>query len=206
MPRFVLFLAALLLAVTACQRAPEEEAVAPTSPAETVTSPATPAATGLMDETATCENPEASYRIEYPVDWEANTGDALPECSLFDPDPIEVEPGTQIPFDIAIAIRLENVPFERVTEEDMAVEETSREETTVAGRRAVRIAGEGTGQALVPEGMRVYRYAVDLDGATLIAATYDAGELDIDTKRQVLDEMMASLEFVGTPPAPGASP
>ncbi|MBW3577426.1 MAG: hypothetical protein KY462_06755 [Actinobacteria bacterium] len=205
MSRFVLVLAVIMLAVTACQRAPEEEPVSPTSPAETVTTPASPVATGPMARTASCENADAAYRIDYPADWETNTGDVLAECSLFDPEPIDIEPGTQIGFDVAIAIRAENVSFERVAEEDMAVDETSREETTVAGRQAVRVEGEGTGQALVPDGMRVYRYAVDLDGATLIAVTYDAGELDFETKRQVLDEMVASLQFVGTP-APRATP
>ncbi len=205
MSRFVLLLAVIMLAVTACQRAPEEEPATPTSPAETVTTPTTPAATGPMARTATCENPEASYRIDYPADWETNTGDVVAECSLFDPAPIEIEPGTEIGFEIAIAVRVDNVPFERVTEEDTAVEVTSREKTTVAGRQAVRIEGDGTGQASVPEGMGVYRYAVDVDGATLIAATYDAGELAFETKKQVLDEMMASLEFVGTP-GPRATP
>lgn len=37
---------------------------------------------------------------------------------------------------------------------------------------------------------------IDLGGSTLIAVTYDAGDMRFERKRRVLDAMMSTLEFV----------
>ncbi len=44
--------------------------------------------------------------------------------------------------------------------------------------------------------MRSYRYAVDLDGRTLVAVTRDVEGLDYGRNQDVLDAMMESLEVV----------
>jgi len=41
----------------------------------------------------------------------------MPECSLVDPDPVRIGPGTELPFDIAVAIRRDEVTFEQVPTE-----------------------------------------------------------------------------------------
>lgn len=51
--------------------------------------------------------------------------------------------------------------------------------------------------ALVPEDPAFTRYAVDRDGQTLLAQTFDIGDPPYARTVQVLDEMMSSLEFLG---------
>jgi hypothetical protein len=64
------------------------------------------------------------------------------------------------------------------------------------GRPAVRAETVSTGDGLLPEGIRSYRYAVDLDGRTLVAVTRDVEGLDYAGNQDVVDAMMASLELV----------
>lgn len=59
-------------------------------------------------------NAEAGYRVAYPSAWHTDPGDVMPSCSLFDPRPIHVPPATEIPHDIAVAIRREPVAFQRI--------------------------------------------------------------------------------------------
>lgn len=143
----------------------------------------------------TCLHREGGFRVSYPAGWHANPGDVMPECSVFDPNPVRLEEGTEIPFSMAVSLRIENVPFQRAASVGREARVLSREETTVDGRRAVRLETRSTGAAIQPEGMLSYRYVVDLNERTLIATTYDAGSLGYARKKQVLDRMMNSLNF-----------
>jgi len=51
------------------------------------------------------------------------------------------------------------------------------------------------GIGLIPEGVRSYLYFVDLDGQTLIGTTYDMQGQRYQRNKQVLDQMMNSLNF-----------
>lgn len=73
--------------------------------------------------------------------------------------------------------------------------EISRERTTIDGRDAVRMESETTGDGLHPPGIRSYEYFVDLGGSTVIAVTYDAGNLPFEHKRRVLDAMMSTFDL-----------
>ncbi len=149
----------------------------------------------VVAEMARCANPQAGYRVAYPAQWQTNPGSVMPECSLFDPEPIQLQAGTEIPLDIAVSIRREPVRLETIAGEPRDERVLSRAETTVAGRRALRIESEATGEVMHPEGTRSYRYLVDLGEETLVAATYEAGTLDFASKRRILDEMMSTLEL-----------
>jgi hypothetical protein len=59
----------------------------------------------------------------------------------------------------------------------------------------MRIEGESTGEGLHDRGIRSYQYVVDLGDTSMIAVTYDVGEPAFERKRQVLDAMMATLDF-----------
>lgn len=67
-------------------------------------------------------------------------------------------------------------------------------ETTIAGRNAVQLLLESTGEALLPEGTLVYQYLVDIQGRTLIASTSSVASAGtFDSNQAVLDRMMESL-------------
>jgi hypothetical protein len=146
-----------------------------------------------MERTESCANPAIGYSIEYPAGWRTNPGDVMPECALFDPDPIPVEPATELPFDIAVALRREAVPLETLTGAQRGRRVLLQEETTVDGRAAVRMEIETTEDLLRPAGSRTYGYYVDLDGATLVAETHDVGAIAYERKQLILDAMVARL-------------
>lgn len=202
-----------LLLLVGCQNgqdgasAPTTPATAQPSPTPTVTATAatpSPTATAVptdADPTADwvrCENEQDGYSVAHPPAWETNQGSVLPACSLFDPDDVEVERGTEIPFDIAVAIRVEPVEMERIAETGSAEEELDREDATVDGREAVRREVESTGEALRPAGLRstLWLVAID-DDQTLVAVTHDAGDPEYGDKQEVLDRMVESLQLDG---------
>lgn len=160
-----------------------------TTPRATTTEPAA--------ATQTCTNDEAGYRVSYPAEWHTNPGDVVPACSFFDSEPVEV-PEAQEVFDLAVSIKREPVRFERVTAGDPGTRILSSEETTVAGRPAVRRETEATGAALLPEGIHATQYLVDLDGETLFASTYDVEGVPYEEAQIVLDRMMGRLELTGS--------
>lgn len=198
---FVLVVA-LTLAAAACGRSGSVETGPPsTSPApQATTSPG-----GSLGER--CANPEAGYEISYPGGWHTDPGDVLGPCRVFDPEPLELEPNTEIPFDVAVVLDVEDIPYDEIRDairdDDRGLRVRSLTETRVAGRPAIRVHGVGTGAALLPEGMDRYGYVVDLDERTLLATTYEAGDPSFETKRDVLDAMVESLELAASPPPMG---
>ena len=145
-----------------------------------------------------CVNPDDGYQVGYPVDWHTNSANGLPPCSVFDPDPIDLEPGTEVPFSIAVVIRVEDVAFEVVSNPDPQHDRVIQRDgpLVIAGRNAVLLETEATGEdGLRPEGLLSYRYVVDLNGRSLVAVTYDAGDNPYDHKKQVLDRMIDTLSL-----------
>lgn len=150
-----------------------------------------------------CTHPSHGFSVSFPDGWHDNSGAIVPPCTAFDPEPIEIPPASEIPFDIAVVIDVDEVAFERITPPDPAREKIlSRERLEVDGREAWRVEAESTGEGLAPPGMRSLRYVVDLgDGRSLIAATHrtDAGEYR--RNQDVLEQMVQSLDLsdVGAP-------
>lgn len=194
----------LALALTVAVGCGDDEGSGATTTAPELTT-ATTSTTSTTSSTAsttgvelgqTCTSADGGYAVEYPTGWSTNEGDVTEPCRFFHPEPFEVPQATEV-FGLAVTIGVEPVPFERVGAPDgMVEEELSREETTVAGRPAVVVETESTGEGLLPEGVRSYRYAVDLDGRTLVAVTRDVEGLDYGRNQDVLDAMMESLEVV----------
>lgn len=189
-----LIVAAMLLGIAGCEtRAPDGTADTPgATAADTGSALSADPGPTLATE---CSNPRWSYRIRYPEGWNVNTGEILPACSLFDPAPIRIERGTELPDDIAISILHEAAAFERVTGEQRGVRILTRTPTTVAGREAVRMEIESTGEALRDAGARSYMYVVNLGGASLVLSTHDAGTLDFARKQRILDAMVETLQL-----------
>lgn len=143
-----------------------------------------------------CTNPAARYTIRYPQEWHTNTEGPLEECRLFDPEPIDVpdEP-EDVPLDVGVVLRVEPVGFTDFTADSTGLEVISEEEVEVDLHMAVRQTLVATEQGPYPEGTQVTRYAIDRNGETLIAESFDAGEPPYERKVQVLDEMISEIEF-----------
>lgn len=153
----------------------------------------------LLALDAECRSQEQGYVVSYPEPWHVNDGEHLPSCTVFDPDPVEIEGGRDLPTDLAVTIRREDVPFGEVTELDSDAErEISAEDVKVAERDARMLEVEATGAGLYPEGLRTHRYYVDWGSDTLVAETHDAEGMEFayEERRDLLDAMMDSLEPV----------
>ena len=132
--------AVLMIALlTSCSAEDRRDAL-PTQAREKSSAPAPAQTAGAaLDLTSRCTNDAGGYSIAYPAGWNVNRGDVVAPCTLFDPEPIEVPPYSEIPHDIAVQVGIDPVPFATLAGEVMGRRTISREETTVAGRNAVRV-------------------------------------------------------------------
>lgn len=154
------------------------------------------AATGMpIALSQTCSNTTIGYTVHYPANWITNSGEVLDPCQVFDPSAITL-PEQSSSFDEAIHLRIDMAPFERATEESISEAELSRRTTTVDGLPAVVTENESTGRGLLPAGVRYYSYTINLDGGeVLVASTYDVANQSYNRNKQVLDQMVSSLQF-----------
>lgn len=151
--------------------------------------------TSALELAQECSN--ELYSVSYPEGWVTNEQavDSLPACSLFDPESVELGETLQVPESIAVFLRVEEVAFAATNQEDSFEEELAREGLVVAGQAAVRAESRATGEGFRPQGMLTTSYLVNLEGRTFVATTHDTGELDYETKQDVLDRMMETLQF-----------
>jgi hypothetical protein len=153
---------------------------------------------------ATCENAETGYRVDYPQGWLV-TADQTPDitvrCELFDPEPASID-SVREPMGVAVFLMTESVPYERLIEDALQGQEKtviSRDEVTVAGRSAVAAETRLTEDGPMSEaGRQSYAYYVDLGEQTLVASTHDSGEQRYERNKAVLDAMMGSLTLSST--------
>lgn len=174
---------------------PDASPTATTSPTPGTTTPALG---------ASCTNSELGITISHPEGWHTNRGEVLPACSVFDPEPFELEEGTEIPLDLAVVLQGSDRQFATYADADdqPGTRELERRESTIDGRDAVAMLLEATEDApLLEPGTHLYRWAVDTGVdemtavSTLLLVTYDRGEPDFDEKRRVLDAMVEGLEL-----------
>ena len=155
-------------------------------------------ATAPMALTRRCDS-AAGFAISYPEGWSANSGAVAPRCSRFDPDDIQLSPGTDARVS-AVSATVEDAAFSRLATPDPAGEQ-SRAGTVVDGRQAVRIERIATGRGLFPEGTRQTSWLVDLstgpdDGpGTLVVNTIGLPDFAYGHNVDVLDRMVRTLEI-----------
>lgn len=145
---------------------------------------------------ASCAGPEGRYEVRYPAGWHTDPGRG---CSIFGEEPVEESTGG--PGVGAVAIDVAPVALDVATDPS-GVRVLSTERVTVAGRPALRRLEEGTGEAVLPKGVRRYSYFLDLGDAVLVASTTGppergeaGGDAGFERRRRVLDAMMATLEL-----------
>lgn len=160
-------------------------------PATTSPTTATTVADGAVSLTQACEADR--YRVDYPSGWSTNSGEVVPRCRFFHPEPFTVPEATEV-VDRAVMIDIEPTPFSRMVESTAGPTEEviDRRELSVSGRQALRVETRST-DGLLPEGTPSLRYMVDLDDTTLVAVTYGVEGLDHERNRTVLDAMVDTL-------------
>lgn len=172
---------------------------APTPPVAQDTDETSPASPAPEDDEAvlasSCTGGDGTYTVRYPEDWHSNDGEVTDGCQYFDREPVELEEQTGGAPSEPIVVQVVPVAFDRASEPGPADEELSREETTVAGRDAVRATWESTGEAALPEGVRSYRYVVDLGDRSLLLVAHDLESGSFDEHRRILDAMAEELQL-----------
>lgn len=149
---------------------------------------------------ATCENTDEGYRIDYPEDWHTNQDDDFTDCSVFDPEPFELDNILDIPTELAIAVSVEPTTLELIQQDDSIHREIlSEREETIDGRRAIRQEVEVADEGGLLQDLEATRWLVEDGFRTIVLRTYDSGPLAYGDKQQILDDMVATLDIEGEP-------
>lgn len=159
----------------------------PSTPAPAPSSPMTVALTQR------CANERHGFSVSYPAGWSTNDGSVLPACSVFHPAPVELPRESEIPFELAVVIGVENAAFDPAVRSSQWERVISSQRLKIADRDAVRVESEATGEGLAERGMRSVRYVVDLgNGRTLTATTNDTDDA-YARNQDVLARMVATI-------------
>jgi hypothetical protein len=94
-----LALPVLVLAAGCDQAPPEDPAADDGADAHPVD-----AAGDLLELDAECRSQEQGYVVAHPQPWHVNAGEHLPPCSVFDPDPVQLEDDRELPADLAVTM------------------------------------------------------------------------------------------------------
>jgi hypothetical protein len=142
-----------------------------------------------------CTNDPQGFTVSYPAGWHTNSGEVIPACSAFDPEPVQVPAQSEMPFDIAIVIGMQHVPFVRVGGDPQFERVLSSERLTVAGRQALRAEVEATGEGLADRGMRTLRYTIDLGGGRSLIASTNRTDASYERDKEILARMLETIEI-----------
>ncbi len=178
MRRILPLVVAVLALLAACSSVDDQTpATSETNGSATPLSQAPSASASGLAEWSTCRHPEGIV-VSYPADWNTNTAGLLPQCSAFDPKPLQNE-GRES-FDFAILTSVEDVDFAAVVEPDSSSSEVvDRRETVVDGHDAVRVESRSEPNPLAPEGTRSTRWFVVFGrDRTLSLVAHDVGPDD----------------------------
>jgi hypothetical protein len=153
--------------------------------------PASPLPAGWV----ACTNEAQGYTIAHPPGWHTNEPGEMGPCRVFHPEPFELPYRTEMPLHLAVIVHVDEVALEETVPPTLGDELISGESATVAGREAFRGTVRSTGEGFLPAGILSYRYHVRVNGATLIASTYDLGDIPFAQKREALDGMIGTLRI-----------
>lgn len=154
--------------------------------------------TALGESPASCSGP-AGYTVSYPSDWWANDGSVTDECGLFGPQPVDLQPATDVTAPINLFVdpvefRVAAAPSDSSIELDRAV-------TTIDGARAVRLVRE-TEEGLLPAGTESTTYVVEFaSDRTMFLSTSDLDAYDYERNVELVDAMARTLDLaIDAPP------
>lgn len=175
----------------------------------------TPAPAVLPDGWERCANDVVGYSIGYPGDWfttDVLNGEQDPRyaCQWFDTLPFDesgnvVSEGFAYPLEVGVRIGgLDEVLADETTG---GVQVLMTEDTTVDGRRAVRLEVEfGSDSPIVPAGTRLYEYLIELaPERTMRVFTADQPGIagTYEENRSIIDSAVSTIRFAELLPPPG---
>lgn len=173
----------------------------------------TPAPAVLPDGWESCANEVVGYSIGYPGEWfttDVLNGEQDPRyaCRWFDPAPFDesgnvVSEGFAYPLEVGVRIGgLDDVLADETTG---GVQVLMTEDTTVGGRRAVRLEVEFGDGPILPAGTRLYEYLIELTPeSTLRIFTADQPGVawTFDENRSIVDLAASTIRFADLLPPP----
>lgn len=131
--------------------------------------------------------------MRYPAGWWTNDGSVTELCRYFHPEPVRVEPGTEL-IGVAIRIDIEDLSYERAIAGG-GMDVTDERRLEIDGQQAMRREGKVTRSVYLRTGARIVSYYVMLSGGrTLFATTAEVQGVDFERSREVLDAMMSTLD------------
>lgn len=168
---------------------------APTTSSSSTTSTTTGDQGRRLTQSCTLQDRDVRVMVRYPEAWQANPGEPVPRCTAFDPEPIDLRRGTELPRDLGVVLRVEPVGFDRASAADVVRVEAERR-MTIDGRRAVRQEVVTTGEGLGPAGQRSVRYIIDAGAErSIIMSTWEVEGNDFARSTDVLDAMANALDI-----------
>jgi hypothetical protein len=202
-------LTAVALGTTACgtpadvTQPPTEPPVAVSTPAGggTVAAGTTPAAGGgpVEDMPASwklCQNQLRGSSMGYPGEWFTTSLSESDKCSLFHETAFTIVPNSEYPLVAMTAVQVDAPLAQYIADATSASEVTTllKENTTVAGRPAVRFETKSVQSGLYDVGTRQYGFAIDRGSRTFVLSTlavpsetrYNSWKFVVDTARGTL--------------------
>ena len=150
--------------------------------------------------TQSCTHQERGVTIDvrYPQGWHVNDP-SIQACTAFDPEPFTLQPGTELPRDLAVLLFVEPIGFDQATNPTgLRIDE--QRSLTIDGRRAVRQVVTTTGEGLGPAGQQATRYVIDGGSdRSILATTWNVAGNDYGQNVQVLDAMASAFNIQAAP-------
>jgi outer membrane biosynthesis protein TonB len=144
-----------------------------------------------------CRSDRLGVTVTYPKDWYAYEGDPQWTCLLFDPNPIKLDPNTEI--SATIQMMDDGRTFAAVTK-DYATASVytvkAKASLTVDGLPAVGYQLENTGQGYYPKGILQTVFVIDRGSrGTLVAETVGKKGAAYDANVKILELMVGNLKI-----------
>lgn len=147
---------------------------------------------------ALCSNHHRGFAIGFPARWHTDAVAPHDSCEYFDPERFEVP--AQSDFS-GTALEVDPEGGDYATVVDGLVDRRfarvlARRETTVLGRRAVRIETEASGEGFGDRGVKLTLWVVDRGGDAFVVGTMGLpGKGDYATRQATLDRTIETLAF-----------
>ena len=147
-----------------------------------------------LTQSCTHRERDVTVAVTYPQGWHVNDP-SVQGCTAFDPEPSTLQPGTELPRDLAVLLIVEPVGFNQASDPTTLRVDEQRP-LTIDGRRAVRQVVTTTGEGLGPPGQQATRYVID--GGTdrsILASTWNVAGNNYGENVQVLDAMAKAFDI-----------
>lgn len=152
-----------------------------------------------------CSVADEGLTVSYPAGWHTGRDPQVGACRVFDDQPVDLEVGIGGQPLGPVRVDVLDDGLDRVTTAAPTQRELSRSDTRVAGRPAVVVEWEATGEGAGPAGLQSHRVFVDLDDRTLMLAGYAVEDHDFEVTSTIVDRMAASVRLAEpTPSTPSA--